>query len=137
MRELLLGDSTRALTLLGGAVLVLLAVASINVASLLLAWLPARRQEFLVRMALGATDRGSWFGDYLVETLMWALAGTVGGLVLAGWFVQLFGALSIRVDLEVSPNLGGCRATQNWLSFVSSSKPWTRCVGNHPARRRR
>jgi len=98
LRDLVLGQSARALIVLGGAVLVLVVVAWINVASLLLAWLPGRRQEFLVRMALGATN-ARVLRQILLETLIWAIAGSAAGLVIANWFLQLFGAVGVSTAL--------------------------------------
>lgn len=93
-RDVLLGDSRSALTVLGGAVLVVVIVACINVAGLLLAWLPSRRQELLVRLALGATS-GRVVRQLLLETLLWAALGMVGGFAIASWFIQLFGAVGV------------------------------------------
>ena len=106
MRDLLLGDSTKTLTVLGGAVLVLLTVAWINVAGLLLAWLPTRRHELVVRMALGATT-AAVVRQLMLETLVWAGAGTAGGLVIATWFVHLFGAagVSTAVPYDFEPRV--------------------------------
>ena len=98
LRDLLLGDSTKALTVLGSAVLVVIAVAWINVASLLAAWLPTRRQELVVRMALGATT-AAVVRQLLIETLMWATLGTAGGLAIASSFVHLFGAVGVSTAL--------------------------------------
>src|SRR5262245_8024626 len=110
LRDLLLGDSTKALTVLGGAVLVLMIVAWINIAGLLLAWLPTRRHEFVVRIAVGA-DTTTVVRQLILETLVWAGAGTAGGLAIATSFVRLFGAAGVstalpfdfdpRVDLRV------------------------------------
>ena len=94
LRDLMLGPSRRALVILGAAILILVVVASINIAGLLLAWLPTRRREFLVRMALGAPV-ARVVRQLLVETLIWGAAGMAGGLVLALWFVRLFGAVGI------------------------------------------
>ena len=98
LRGLLLGDSTKALTVLGGAVVVVMTVAWINIAGLLVAWLPTRRHEFVVRMALGATTTAV-VRQLMAETLLWAAAGTVGGLVIATWFVHLFGAAGVSTAL--------------------------------------
>jgi predicted permease len=108
LRDLLLGDSARALMVLGGAVLVLVVVAWINVAGLLLAWLPTRRQEFLVRMALGATTTRV-VRQLLLETLLWAIAGMTAGLAIATWFVQLFGAVGVSTALpyDFEPRVDG------------------------------
>ena len=99
LRDLIVGDSRRSLLILGAAVLVLIVVASINITGLLFAWLPARRQEFVVRMALGASA-SRVVGQLLAETLIWAVAGMLGGVALALAFVELFGAVGISTVLE-------------------------------------
>ena len=99
LRDLILGDSGRALFMLGATIVVLIVVASINIAGLLLAWLPTRRQEFVVRMALGARV-SRVVGQLLAETLIWGLAGLAGGVLLALSFVRLFGAVGISPALE-------------------------------------
>ena len=106
LRDLMLGDSRRALLILGAAVLALIVVASINIAGLLLAWLPARRHEFLVRMALGA-GVSRVVRQLLVETLLWGAAGMAGGVALAISFVRLFGAVGISpvVEYDFEPRL--------------------------------
>ena len=108
LRDRLLGDSARALIVLGGAVLVLVVVAWINVASLLLAWLPSRRQEFLVRMALGATTL-QVARQLLLETTFWASAGMAAGLAIATSFVHLFGAVGVSTALpfDFDPKIDG------------------------------
>jgi predicted permease len=108
LRDMLLGDSARALAVLGGAVLVLVVVAWINVAGLLLAWLPTRRQEFLVRIAVGASTTRI-VRQLLTEAVLWASAGTAGGLALAAWFVQLFGAVGVSTPLpyDFQPRVDG------------------------------
>jgi putative ABC transport system permease protein len=108
LRDLILGDSGRALRVLAGAVLVLVVVAWINVASLLLAWLPSRRQEFLVRMALGATT-ARLVRQLLLEIVIWATAGMAAGLVIATWFVRLFGAVGVSTTLpyDFEPRVDG------------------------------
>jgi len=99
LRELMLGDSRRVLLILGAATLVLIVVASINVAGLLLDWLPSRRQEFLVRMAIGASV-SRVVRQLFVETLTCAIAGMAGGGLLAVSFVRLFGAVGLSPTLE-------------------------------------
>jgi len=94
LRDFLLGESPRALGVLGGAVLVLVIVAWLNLAALLVAWLPTRRQELLVRLAVGAT-RFRIVRQLVIETLLWASIGAAGGLALAGLFVRLFGAIGV------------------------------------------
>ena len=67
--------------IMAGSVLLLL-LASLNVAGLLLARGAARAREFTTRMAIGAT-RGRIAGQLLVESLLIALAGGVLGLLAA------------------------------------------------------
>jgi len=99
LRDLLLGDSRRSLQAMGAAVVVLLAIAGINLVGLTLTWVRARRPELLVRVALGASA-GRVGRQFLAEAGVWALAGGVGGLWLASVFVRLFGALAVSPSLE-------------------------------------
>jgi len=99
LRDVMLGDSRRALLLLGTAAALLILVASVNIAGLLLAWLPSRRQELMVRLAIGAPARRV-VGQLLTETATWAIAGSAAGVALAAAFVRLFGAVAISPALE-------------------------------------
>ena len=78
------------LALLGAVVLVLL-VASVNVASLLLAQQAGRRREVAVRMALGAGG-GRLVRQFLTEAIALAAIATLGGVALAygslGWLIS-------------------------------------------------
>ena len=99
LRELLLGDSRRALVALGVAMVALLVVAGINLVGLTLTWMRARRPELLVRMALGASA-GRVSRQFFVEACVWAAVGIVGGSWLAGAFVRLFAAVGVSPALE-------------------------------------
>jgi putative ABC transport system permease protein len=88
LHEQLVGDMRQVLIVLMGAVVLLLVVACANVAGLLLARGVARRPEISLRMALGAS-RGRVIGQMLMEALVLALMGGVGGMLLALWLVQL------------------------------------------------
>ena len=87
LREVIAGDIRPILlTLMSGAGLLLL-IACLNVSSLLLSRSDSRRREVAVRNALGA----SWsrlFRQFITEALVLAMAGSLLGLLLAGWGMQ-------------------------------------------------
>jgi predicted permease len=83
LRDLL----TRPLWVLLGGSLLLLMLASLNVAGLLLARGAARTRELTTRMAIGAT-RGRITAQLLVESLLLTLGGGVLGLVAAPFVSQ-------------------------------------------------
>ena len=84
MLEFMVGSARRALLVLAGAVALVMVVASANLAGLLLARSTARREEFALRLAIGA-GRRRVLGQLVVEGLVLAGLGGAVGLLLAGW----------------------------------------------------
>ncbi|MGD2070420.1 MAG: ABC transporter permease [Gemmatimonadota bacterium] len=101
LREQIAGDTPRALYLLMGAAVLLLLVASTNLASTLLARGVGRSRELAVRSSLGA-GRGRLLRLLLTESGVLSVVGAAVGLALAAGLVHVirtFGALYIpRID---------------------------------------
>ena len=95
LREFLVGDVRRVLWVIFGAVGFLLLVACANVANLLLAQTTARRKEFTVRSALGAT-RWRLARQFVMENVLLALAAGGLGVLFSHWGVSLLIGLNRR-----------------------------------------
>jgi predicted permease len=85
----LAGPSENKLFVLLGAVLVLLLIACVNVASLLLARATTRRKEIAMRAALGAGE-GRIMRQLLTESIVLALSAGIAGVVLGTFSSSLF-----------------------------------------------
>jgi predicted permease len=86
------GKFRGAFLILAAAVACVLAIACVNLSSLLLARLNARRQEFTVRFVLGARRR-HLVQQTLTESLLLAFAGSLIGVPLAAWATRLLARL--------------------------------------------
>jgi putative ABC transport system permease protein len=82
-------DSRRLVLVLFGTVVVVLLVASVNVASLALVRASARRRDVSIRLALGA-GMARLFSHYLAESLLVVLAGGLLGILVAQWCLAVF-----------------------------------------------
>jgi predicted permease len=97
---------SKPLLILMGIVGLVLVVACANVANLMLARAAARRRETAVCLALGAA-RLRLVRHSLVEALLIAALGGLGGLFLGTWGISVLAALvsgALPISLEVSPD---------------------------------
>ena len=92
-KEAVVGGVRTPLTVLLGAVFLVLVIACANVANLLLASGIARQRELAIRVALGA-ERRDLARQMVSESVLLAAAGGVPGIVLAGWVQRTFVALA-------------------------------------------
>ena len=114
VRESLVGDEARTtVALMAGAILLLL-LASANVANLLLARGIRRSREIAVRAALGA-ERRRQVRQLLIESLVFAALGTIAGLAIAG---PLSASVVDLVPNELRDQLGLTRVTVDWRAAL-------------------
>jgi putative ABC transport system permease protein len=102
LQEYLGREARPGLRLLMGAVLIVLAIACVNLAGLLMARGIARRGEFAIRASLGAS-RARLIRQLVIESLVLALGGAIAGLALADAATRALTALSATALMGAVP----------------------------------
>jgi len=88
LRDDVVGPVERPLVLLLGAVGLVLLIAASNLGNLMLVQADARRRDFAVQRAMGAS-RGRVISAWVMECVLLSLAGAATGAVFALWAVEL------------------------------------------------
>ncbi|HTI65170.1 MAG TPA: ABC transporter permease, partial [Gemmatimonadaceae bacterium] len=98
LRDVMVGDVTKLLWVLFGAVGLVLLIACANVANLFVVRAEGRQRELAVRNALGAT-RGTLLVQYLSDSVLVAAGGGALGLAMAWGAIRLVPSLPAGIDV--------------------------------------
>ena len=107
------GAQRESYLLLFGAVACVLLIACANIANLLLARFAGRQREIATRLALGAR-RGTLVRQLVSESMLLAMLGGAGGLLLAEWTLRAL----VAFGTDVIPRLAEIRIDSLALGFA-------------------
>ena len=141
--DFLLGPASKGMWALLAAVVILLVIASTNVAGLLLARLSRRDHEFGIRLALGAPRAHLW-RLCLIEATVLATAGGLAGLVIASWVTRAVARLApdtipalatVSIDVRIAALTFGGVALAALVSSIWPVRTLGRIETNEAVRR--